>query len=150
MINNLGVKLPYLKKPKAFCSGAYGHTIYSLKEAKVQCIADPNCDAIHDEDCLGRYLSLCPSSFIEMTSKASCLHIKQGIFHDWKYVNTHFLLYDVVYCAFNNGNSYCTAIDIGINKEEIDENYYFEVLENLTIEESSQSGNNEKFLENII
>ena len=88
-INILGVKLPYLKKPKAFCSGAYGHTIYSLKEAKVQCIADPNCDAIHDEDCLGRYLSLCPSSFLEMTSKASCLHIKQGIFHDWKYVNTH-------------------------------------------------------------
>ena len=81
-ITIIGVKLPYLKKPKAFCSGAYGHSIYSLKEAKVQCIADPNCDAIHDEDCLGRYLSLCPSNFLEMTSKASCLHIKQGIFYD--------------------------------------------------------------------
>ena len=61
-----------------------------------------------------------------------------------------YTLYDVVYCVFNNGNSHYTAVDIGTNKEDIDENYYFEVLENLNIEESRQSGNNKKLLENII
>ena len=63
---------------------------------------------------------------------------------------TFLLKYDVVYCVFNNGNSYYTAVDIGTNEEDIDENYYFEVLENLNIEESRQSGNNKKLLGNII